>query len=380
MENTRVVVAVAGDPGGARALAPALVCIKERGLVVVVYAYREAVPILTESGLAPIEVRGTAAAQDCADLLRQVNANCLLTATSINDERLELQFILATRQLAIPSVSLLDFWTNYRRRFEDHSGHLVLPNQIAVMDRYAATEIGEAGLDGPEVVVTGQPAFDGLTPAYRDHLLNRRSTMRRDLGVAAEDRVLLFLTQPMSLVYGEDLTTPSHPGFTEQTVLRDLLRIIGEIRRPLGGIKLIIRPHPRESVGEYDWVLDELEGVHVSADGVLHEILTAADVVMGMSSVALIEACYLKCIVLSYQPGLRTVDPLPTNRSGHSVTASSYPELSATLPGLLWDSAIRSKVAIGLDSFVPDGMAGERVCDVVVRAVASVGARERVVS
>jgi hypothetical protein len=67
----------------------------------------------------------------------------------------------------------------------------------------------------------------------------------------------------------------------------------------------------------------------------------AADLVIGMSTMLLVEACLLGRVVLSIQPGLRFADPLPTNRWGVSRAVYSQEDIEPAVTSLLFDEAAR---------------------------------------
>jgi hypothetical protein len=155
-----VVVAVAGDPGGAAAVAPVLAELRRRGVVVHAWPYAQAAHIWSAHGLAhdplpdgpPREVEAR---------LRSSGADALLIATSMNGAMWERAFTAAALTLGRPTLAVLDFWTNYRGRFAGADGQLAdLPDVIAVMDEEARDEMVSAGFPAARLRVTGQPAFD----------------------------------------------------------------------------------------------------------------------------------------------------------------------------------------------------------------------------
>jgi len=70
----------------------------------------------------------------------------------------------------------------------------------------------------------------------------------------------------------------------------------------------------------------------------------AADLVVGMNTELLVEACYLGCITLSLQPGLRHPDRLPTNRLGFSRAVYQENEIKPALLELLLNEKSRDAV------------------------------------
>ena len=232
----------------------------------------------------------------------------LLTSTSGCPKSDNKKFIAWANQNKIPSLAVLDFWSNYRLRFADEQDRLVyLPEKIAVMDELAVSEMVLEGFPPERLVVTGQPAFDCLI-GKRDGFTERREYWtRKYYGMRDDKKTLVFVSQPLS-------KQSYSYGYNEHQVIRLLLDAIADCKN----IDLIIRPHPREDIG--DLMQYASPNVTIQRKGLVHELLMAADLVVGMNSELLVEACYLGCAVLSIQPGIdKANDRLPTNKIGVSV-------------------------------------------------------------
>lgn len=364
------IVVVAGDAGGANALAPVILAIQAGGQVSVeVLAYREAAGLWARRGIAVQPLAESTTLRDGLDRLRRANAALVLTGTSMNSIGLENVFIAAARQTEIPSVSLLDFWSNYARRFMDGSGQPTgQPNLIAIMDERARDEMIAEGFDPSRLVVTGQPAFDDLDHCRRQCTPEVRERIRKGLGVPAGGRLVLFASQPISTVFGESVADPLFCGYTERTVARALVSALERIAERRGvELILAIRLHPREEPG----ALEELCGRRVrimrpsGEEGRTYAM--AADLVTGMTTMLLVEACYLGCLTLSMQPGLRRADPLPTNRQGVSQAVYREEEIEPAIERLLWDNSAQGSLHAKLDCLRLDGGATERVVQLVHR-------------
>ena len=120
-------------------------------------AYRHACAMWQKRGLPFQEL------DEQAEVSLPEGTQLVLTSTSLNGLDLEKRFIVAAQARGIPSVSLLDFWSNYRRRFTSAENTLnCLPDRIAVMDAQARDEMISEGFDSARLIITGQPIFDDL--------------------------------------------------------------------------------------------------------------------------------------------------------------------------------------------------------------------------
>jgi hypothetical protein len=305
------------------------------------FAYRQTHDVWKRQEIAFADCEENISAEDCTTLVNSISPALVLTATSMNGVDLEKRFIAAARHLSIPSLAILDFWSNYRPRFENNEGELdFLPDRIAVMDEHARNEMIKGGFPPSTIAVTGQPAFDDLRDWAARKGTSARKRLRTELGISDEEKLVLFASQPIAELYGESPQSDGFLGFTQHSVLQTLFSALQTMSREDSGKFVVwLRPHPREELSAYsdhvsDWNSPEMR-VFVSSEGTPLESAVAADVVTGMNSVLLVEAALMHLPVISLQPDLRGFDTLPLSRLCLGQTLYSE-ELEN------WTSALRS--------------------------------------
>lgn len=332
------VVSACGDAGGAAALAPVLErLVKEGRVSVESYAYGQGIEVLARSGLIPRAVPANADADWCDSALLQHQPALMLVATSHNDQNHEKTFVAAARKRGIPSMALLDFWTNGRARFCDPAGRLLyVPDRIAVMDTAARHSLIAEGLPRDAIVVTGHPGLDALM----ERKGQLTSTGRYAAGRASETRRcdvrVLFVSQPLREIHracAADLL-----GYDEQSVLDDVIDALELVaRRSRIDVTLIIRPHPRESIDAYAGRDSDVIRVVVSKQGDARATALDADLVVGMTSMLLVEACYLGRPVVSIQPNRRQFGALPSQVLNRITAVYRREDIAAALERLSAD-------------------------------------------
>lgn len=296
------VLALAGDPGGARAIAPILRALQERGCKLVVFAYRQAVAVFAEEGVSCQLLDEPLSFANVQALFETHSPQLLLTATSCNGLDFERLFWREARARAVPIFVQMDFWCNYRMRFENEAGMLEnLPDQIGVMDTRAVREMVAEGFSLERLVITGQPAWDALLQWPIEARRLARTRVRASLGSDDGERLLVFVSQPLEAFHRE--TGDTRPLlFSEHRVLGEVLQIL-DLLRAEQPLRVLIRPHPREKRAALEAHAAAYAGwVYVSDDGDRHDVCAAADVVLGMHSVLLFEAALTGVPVVSYQP------------------------------------------------------------------------------
>lgn len=346
------VLVVAGDAGGARAVQPVIAKLRERHTVDCV-GYGAARTIWSADR---IEM-STVSPAEVSDYDR------VLTATSVGPVQLEPEFIRAARAANRRVVTLLDAWGSYWERFRARSGELALPDAVGVMHEEIRLEMRELGFDEGLLVVTGHPGFDRITDeraVVRQNVL----AIRRSLGIG-DAIYVLYVSQPES-----PTVTWSELGFDEEQVLEDLAGALSAvIAEQTTSAVLLVKLHPRQYGSSPRQVVDR-PGIRVRVLGDdrirPRDAAGAADLVVGISSILLLEACLLGRPVVSYQPGLRRRDDLPTDRWGWSRGVYTKQDLRTSLFEELFDRTARARrQTILANAQLPSG-ATERVIQLLV--------------
>ena len=220
------------------------------------------------------------------------NCDWILCGTSWQSD-LEWVAIGMGRQKAKRTVAFLDHWAHYRERFI-RRGIEQFPDEIWVGDFLAET-IALKCLPGLSVRLVQNPYFEDLK---KDIV-----SLGISAGVASADNGLrvLFVCEPLSehglREFGDEL----YWGYTEYDALRYFLRNLHVLGKPVD--QVIVRPHPSEPVGKYDWVSGEF-GNHVVVGGgrPLLEEIVESDVVAGCESMAMVAGLIVGRRVVSCVP------------------------------------------------------------------------------
>ncbi len=301
----------AANPGGAAALAPVWQRFPDSAFFVTDSARRAISASLTPTERIALHiVPDTTDSATLNHLLNQHAPDILVTGTSIPTSpggQLENDVRRLARTRGIASICVIDHWCNYRLRF-GHADQLDLatvPDFICVMDARAEQEMLDAGFPADRMVVTGQPAFDEIAHTIAPQLPAMRDRVRADLRVAHHANVCVFISEPIRADHG------AVRGYDEWTAASDCARVCSQLPTSWSfGIK----PHPREPKNKFASVTQSLTLDTLTP----HEVIALADVVVGMTSILLLQAALLDRTALSYQPGVtpdspwaQLIQPLP---------------------------------------------------------------------
>ena len=293
------VAVVCHDTGAAFALASFAASQAARGLRLVTVCSGPASAVFRAAGIIPDhELDREPSEDDAGDLVQSLSPSALLFGTSF-DAWTDRQLCRAARTKGVFTVGLVDWWSNFGRRFSTPGtvDLAFLPDTVAVLDKDAREGCCSDSIPPSILAITGNPYWDRLYDSRQGPAETCRTSVRRQLGISDDTLLGLIISSNLRnlglhLGYDEaDFFRAAHP-FPDRTIAG----------RP---ISWVVKPHPKESPSELRDLLDAagiqlrlLEGIS-AIDAVL-----AADLVLGMCSSVLLEAAILGRTVVSLQPGV----------------------------------------------------------------------------
>lgn len=312
--------AFARDPGGANALAPVLLRLTEEGHELDLRTEGWAREVFLRAGLKPL------AAEAYREQKSLREADALLTATSWPPSS-ELRWWKAAAASGVPSLSVLDYWSHYRQRYQGPGGKAFWPTKIASMDEAARREMIADGIPARLIAVTGQPFLERRVSQLKEKI---RSTTRPREGA------VLFVSQPLSTAPGAKSL-----GYDEFKCLKLVLSALSGLKTP--DLSLTVRAHPKEDPDRLRREVEKLRPGYpwqIHSGGDADEPLIKSRVVIGSNTMLLLESALAGKPVISVQPGLPKKDPFPLSRSGRCPRAGSADGLSRILSDLLTNKTI----------------------------------------
>jgi hypothetical protein len=271
------ILAACHDPGGTMAMRPVMRRLRNNpNIELQILAGAFARPILDEEKFRWRELPTTLAAEQAREWLKSEAPQVLFTGTSwaANAEQ---QLRNEAAALRMPSLVLLDYWSNYRSRWNGASYSIEeLSDFVAVMDEETRTEMIEEGFPAEKLLVAGHP--------YVEELFANARIVGKDSKSAP---VLLFISLPLP---GERLRV------APQQQVATIAEILGGIAARTGvNRRLLVKLHPKEDLNGWPEVVRAAArpGVEVRLEdgrSRLDDLVAEADLVIGFVSMALIFA------------------------------------------------------------------------------------------
>lgn len=191
---------------------------------------------------------------------------------------LEFDAMKLARVMGKHSIAFLDHWINFRERFE-RSGETCIPDEIWVGDELA--------------LVMAKSIFPDM------HIRLMENPYFQDIG---EEFSLLEhqKKESLSVLYVCEPIRDPEAGYSEMDALRYFLSnisVLGDIQN------ILIRPHPSEEAGKYDWAKQEFAlPIKIGGTQTLFEEIAKSDVVAGCQSMAMVVGLIARKRVISSNP------------------------------------------------------------------------------
>lgn len=310
------------DPGGANTIIPLYYPLIDAGYAVGLWGKDMALRKYADEGLPGQGIMsriGRIDVNNIRSFIASEKPDIIVTGTSAEDS-CEKYIWKAAADLGIVSFAILDQWINYGVRFSSlpcsefvvllgEKKYKYLPTKILLMDELARVEAVGEGLPADRLVITGQPHFQAFLKKKIDSP-EKVASIRASLGVANGEALIVFASEPITETYSKGGDCESPCGYTEIAILEHLIKTLEDIAGD-GGKKfcLVIRPHPWEDTLKFLGIVESLPRraikIKVNDNRPSFELISAADVVCGMSSMFLIESVLFRRPTVSIQIGLK---------------------------------------------------------------------------
>jgi len=329
-KDRRTVLCAASHPGSANAIMPVIRRLHDEDMVDMVVIGEEASQkIFAVHDIEYQTLHSYGPSVPCREnmhsLLATVGPDLVVTGTASQDPArqyatLEQELTGAARERIIPTIAVLDFWSDYRARFSDivvGYEFCFLPDLVCIMDEWAKMDMRDEGFSEERLVVTGNPYFDEVQEVATSVFNEEGDAGIRSVLCPRCEFLLVFIGN----VFKDEAEVL---GFWDL----DNVKLIDEVisRLPKEAWQTVgwaISIHPRMQEDDLDGFL-ELVAFQKEAKTrpalLMHtntlRLMAAADLVVTGTSTAAVEAVLMGKPCISLQPGQKTEDQLIVSRKG----------------------------------------------------------------
>lgn len=322
------------DPGAANYVAHLPEVLQARGITVEMVVAGAARLYLLERGIRfePVEVNTTA-----EFLLVKFSPRLVLVGTAENIDTLGLKLIAQAREHGIESIGVVDALSNAEHRFRGCSDSPLAfaPDWLLLPDEWTQAAFVALGYPFDRALVCGHPYYDYVLQVKNRLDAVGRANLRKQNFPYADGRFMIVFAAEISegvngQLYKRDVsyTLGGLGGSTRRTeiVLEEFLGAVALVSpRPY----LILRLHPKNTLEEFQPYLNQFD--EVSQGGDPHEMIYAADLIVGMTTLLLFEAALFGRPTLSIVPRVLEREWLSSVRSGVTPCATTSDEVCRML-------------------------------------------------
>lgn len=224
---------------------------------------------------------------NCLDEIKvEPSVKLIVTGTTLGDG-LDKRLLKLARQNGIQTVSIVEHWGWYAKRFQLDGG-LLLPDYIFLNDQIAYEEAAIEGLPTNKLVIVGNPVLESLSGAYSATRI-KDSKIMDSYRIPKKKRRILFISEQLR----EDFSRNGELGYDEFEVFRAIKKITGK------DDQVIVKKHPEEDRNKYREICSD----YIEIDDIdISDLSAISDVVIGMGSMLLLELAAYRGDVISYRP------------------------------------------------------------------------------
>ena len=308
------------DPGATNYVAPLYADMKSRNMEPIFLTDGLSGGILDSRGI-PHEplIQGDSA----ETIVARYSPRVIVVGTACNPDTFAFRLIQAARVAGIPIVGVVDAAMNPEFRFCGRTSDPLAyaPDWLLVPDSLVRDDFVKLGFPSSNIAICGHPHYDYVRELSQQFEKIEKNELRTRLfpGVKKNQKIIIFVSEAscrIAHLLPEDfkeytfLGRGSVAGRTE-IILEEFLDTIKILQyRPY----IVLRAHPKDTDNDYDRYREEID--IISRGGSPLEMLFAADLVVGMTSMSLLEAALMGRPVLAIIPRPAEMSWLPGVRSG----------------------------------------------------------------
>ncbi len=342
------IVVFAEDPGAVNYITPLVFALTHQGHSVLLLSAGVATQLFQNKGISSLTLSD---GDEALKWLHNKSPELLLVGTSENLDSPAFALISAAKEMQCVSIGVVDFYANAAYRFRGRTNNPLAyaPDWLMVPDEFTASEYESLGFLKQRIFIAGHPHYDDLLKMKEKLDSEGRDIIRAKLfpDALADQMIVVFASELSTGLNAEQYQFSNEyslkgrgnsVGRTE-IVVEEFLDGVGILIN--NGVKepyLVLRRHPKETLRDLSDYIPEFDLVSQGGDPL--ELIYAADVVVGMSSMLLAEAHALGVPVLSILPREIERDWLPLTIRHHIFCATQRNVIGTYLRKLLSNPSI----------------------------------------
>ncbi|HOI72916.1 MAG TPA: hypothetical protein PLO63_02105 [Syntrophales bacterium] len=326
------------DPGAANYCLDLPGALERKGLRTRLLSEGYALPYLLSRGSRVEAIQQPASAREILD---EACPRLLVVGTSDNPDSFGFELTSEACSRGLANVAVIDAFGNSDKRFRGRTDEPLhhAPDWLVVPDIWTKEAYVALGFPEGRIAVCGHPHYDRvLRQAELLEAKDRRQQRRSLFHNEHDERPVCIFGAEISV--GRSGPRQRSPEYTlagrgerhgrTEIVLEEFLDAVSLLeRKPY----LILRLHPKNTLEELAPYLSSFDQISKNEPSI--EIVHAADFIVGMTSILLVEAAIMGRPTLSIVPRFVETKSLATIRCGLTISVTTREKLRAVLPVFL---------------------------------------------
>jgi hypothetical protein len=328
------------DPGAANYLDGIIAEAQKNNITTTVVAEGKArEQFLNRYNIAPLQKQDRSA----ASILETYQPTIVVVGTAVNPDTMGLQLVSESRRRGLATLGAVDCPGNEEWRFRGRGGGPLenAPDKILVPDDPTRRAFIDLGASPSSVFACGSPHFDFVHQKRETFSITGRSTLREEIlsEVVKNRRVVVCAPDPIGGVNPQEhVRNPEYTlhgrGDSDQRpdiFIQEFLDAMEACEGPRP--YLVLRLHPRSRAQDFTVDLSSFD--EISQGGEALALLYCADLVVGLTSILIVEATLLGTPTLSITPRAKEAAWLSTIEMKLTPMATTREEIRQLLPSAM---------------------------------------------
>lgn len=287
-----------------------------------------------------LDLRGLHPEVNSIDKVSKKKYDAVLVGTSENQKSMAFKLIEMCRIVSVKTFAFIDSPANPEYRFSGEWGEALefAPDFLIVVDEETAVAYKDLGFNRHEILVVEHPHFESLHKQRVDFSRQTPADMKA-ITFGENYRKNTVITFCSELSSGLDiggyeknsdysLEAPTNHVKRTDVVVYNFLEAVDKLRGMGASLKTVLRLHPKQTLEDIK-LSERFDLISKGGDAV--QVCISSDIVVGMTSMILVEAVELGTVVISLLPRSKEVDWIHTSIRHKIPICTDYTEFLSQL-------------------------------------------------
>ena len=266
-------------------------------------------------------------------IINKLKPSLVILGTSENPNSFAFPLIKSAKKSSIPTIGVIDCAINTRNRFRGNTADPIFysPDELFVPDQKTKDEFSKLGFDQKNILITGNPIYQNALN-FREDTIASKQINRNLMESSTQKLKILFISESWDKLdpsaSRKNVNYKLHGrGDSDFRTIIVMEELIDSLKRSDIEAQTSLRLHPNSSIEDFKPISSEFDEISSISDP--YEDCLNCDLVIGISSMLLLEASLIGKPTLSIMPDLNEFHWMPNNYLGPTNVVSTRQKLES---------------------------------------------------